>query len=167
MSGANLAASGSCTFSVNVMQVASGPQINTTGKVTSNEGGTGNGAVASLGVLGCPNGDTAYLFTGTTKTPSTIVGVFCVTKTGQATYQQGTASSSGGVNINCSSNNFIALGSNMNHFGCREGRRRRRIASLTDAGSRSWGKAPPGWGESGGRIRSLPLRTSELKHRAA
>jgi len=114
LSGATLAASGSCTFSVNVMGVVSGPQLNTTGKVTSNEGGTGNAATASVGVLGCPKGDTAYLFSGTTKTPSTIVGVFCVTKTGQATYQQGTASGSGGVNINGSSNNFIALGSNMN-----------------------------------------------------
>ena len=68
-------------------------------------------------VVGCPKGETAYLFTGTTKTPSTIYGLFCVTKTGQATYQQGSASGSGLVNINGSSNNFIALGSNMNVAG--------------------------------------------------
>ena len=117
LSGATLAASGSCTFSVNVIGVASGPQVNTTGEVTSNEGGTGNAATTSLGVLGCPKGETAYLFTGTTKAPSTIVGVFCVTKTGQATYQQGTASGSGAVNVNGSSNAIVALGTGMNLAG--------------------------------------------------
>ncbi len=45
---------------------------------------------------------------------ATILGVFCVTKTGQASYQQGVATGSGGLNINGSSNNFMALGSNMN-----------------------------------------------------
>ena len=116
LSGATLAASGSCTFSMNVMAVASGPQLNITSPVTSNEGGNGNAATSSLGVIGCAKGDNAYLFTGTTKTlpPTTILGVFCVAKTGMATYQQGTASGSGGLNINGSSNNFIALGPKMN-----------------------------------------------------
>ena len=65
-------------------------------------------------IVGCAAGQTSYLFTATTKTPSTIYGLFCVTKTGQATYQQGAASGSGVVNINGSSNNFIALGPNVN-----------------------------------------------------
>jgi hypothetical protein len=93
--------------------------LSASSKVTSNEGGTGNAATASLGVIGCPKVDTAYLLTGTTKTlpPSTILGVFCVSKTGQAMYQQGTTSGSGGVSINGSSNNFIALGTNINMGG--------------------------------------------------
>ena len=67
-------------------------------------------------VVGCAAGHTSYLLTATTN-HGPIYGLFCVTKTGQATYQQGSASGSGGVNVNGSSNNFVALGSNMNVAG--------------------------------------------------
>jgi uncharacterized repeat protein (TIGR01451 family) len=41
LSGGSIAASSSCTFSVNVTGIAGGQQSNTTGAVTSTEGGTG------------------------------------------------------------------------------------------------------------------------------
>ncbi len=50
LSGASLAQSSSCTFSVNVKGIAVGVQTNTTGNVTSNEGGNGNAATAPLTV---------------------------------------------------------------------------------------------------------------------
>jgi Domain of unknown function DUF11 len=112
--GSTLQPGGSCTVSVNVMATSSGVKENSVA-VTSDQG-IGNTASASVTVRSCSSGQKAYLFTGTTRTapPATIIGVFCVGKTGQATYQQGTVSGSGGVNVNGSSNNFIALGSNMN-----------------------------------------------------
>jgi hypothetical protein len=55
LSGASLAASASCTFSVNVTGIAAGLQNNTTGAVTSNEGGTGGTATASIKVEAPPS----------------------------------------------------------------------------------------------------------------
>jgi uncharacterized repeat protein (TIGR01451 family) len=55
LSGATLAASGSCTFSVNVTGIAAGTQNNTTGSVTSNEGGAGGTASASVMVVAPPS----------------------------------------------------------------------------------------------------------------
>jgi arabinogalactan endo-1,4-beta-galactosidase len=52
LSGATLAASTSCTFAVNVTGTASGTQNNVTGKVTSNEAGSGATASATLIVAG-------------------------------------------------------------------------------------------------------------------
>src|SRR5271168_1947005 len=55
LSGATLAQSSSCTFSVNVTGTAAGAQNNTTGAVTSTNGGTGGTASASLAVVAPPS----------------------------------------------------------------------------------------------------------------
>src|ERR1700730_3301184 len=46
--GATILAGSSCTFSIDVLAVAVGTQVNTTDAVTSNEGGTGGTATASV-----------------------------------------------------------------------------------------------------------------------
>ena len=51
LSGATLAANASCTFSVNVAGIAAGEQDNATTAVTSNEGGSGNTAAATVFVV--------------------------------------------------------------------------------------------------------------------
>jgi uncharacterized repeat protein (TIGR01451 family) len=53
-SGGTIATSGTCTLSVNVTGVTAGAKNNVTGNVTSNEGGQGNTASASLGVATPP-----------------------------------------------------------------------------------------------------------------
>jgi len=55
LSGATLAASASCTFSVNVIGTAAGDQNNTTGNITSTEGGAGGTASATLKVVAPPS----------------------------------------------------------------------------------------------------------------
>jgi hypothetical protein len=54
LSGATLAASASCMFSVNVTGTSPGSKVNTTKKVSSTEGGTGLTATASVLVLAAP-----------------------------------------------------------------------------------------------------------------
>jgi uncharacterized repeat protein (TIGR01451 family) len=49
LSGGTIAASGSCSVSVNVTPTTSGSKLNTTGNVSSTNGGTGNFASAALG----------------------------------------------------------------------------------------------------------------------
>jgi hypothetical protein len=51
LASATLAATASCTFSINITGIATGNQNNTTGSVTSTNGGTGNTASAVLVVL--------------------------------------------------------------------------------------------------------------------
>jgi uncharacterized repeat protein (TIGR01451 family) len=76
LSGATLAASATCNFSINVTGTTAGAKNNTTGAITSTEGGTGLTATASLAVEGPPtiaktfgaasialNGTTALNFT--------------------------------------------------------------------------------------------------------
>src|SRR5262249_9831051 len=55
LSGGTIPASSSCTFSVNVTGTAAGLQNNTTGNVTSTEGGTGGTASASINVEAPPS----------------------------------------------------------------------------------------------------------------
>jgi uncharacterized repeat protein (TIGR01451 family) len=66
LSGASLAASASCTFSVNVSGTAAGTQNNTTGAVTSANGGTGGTASASIAVVAPPSIAKAFRPTTTT-----------------------------------------------------------------------------------------------------
>jgi hypothetical protein len=55
LSGATIAASGSCTFGVNVVGISAGAQANTTGTVSSNESGAGaTSNTATVTVLGPP-----------------------------------------------------------------------------------------------------------------
>ncbi|MBZ5530010.1 MAG: DUF11 domain-containing protein [Acidobacteriia bacterium] len=77
LTGATLAASTSCTFSVNVTGTAAGTQNNTTGNVTSTEGGTGGTASASINVVAPPSiakafGATTIPLNGTTSLTFTI-----------------------------------------------------------------------------------------------
>ena len=116
LTGASLAESGSCTFSVNVIGVGIGAQNNTTGAVTSNEGGDGNAASASTTVSGCPTKETPYLMTANTNV-GTIIGAFCVTKIGLGTYRQGTVSGTGSVTINGASNGILALSPGLDMVG--------------------------------------------------
>jgi hypothetical protein len=55
LTGATLAASTQCTFSVNVTGSTAGMKNNTTGNVTSTEGGSANAASASTSVLAPAN----------------------------------------------------------------------------------------------------------------
>lgn len=54
LAGASLAANTPCTFSVNVTGIGAGLQTNTTGNVTSTEGGNGGTATASVTVCSTP-----------------------------------------------------------------------------------------------------------------
>ncbi len=55
LTGGTVAASGICTFVVNVTGTTGGNKVNTTGAVTSTNGGTGNTATASVIVVGMPD----------------------------------------------------------------------------------------------------------------
>ncbi|HXA86896.1 MAG TPA: hypothetical protein VNZ47_17555, partial [Candidatus Dormibacteraeota bacterium] len=55
LSGGSIPANSSCTFAVNVTGIAAGLQTNTTGNVTSTEGGTGGTASASVKVEAPPS----------------------------------------------------------------------------------------------------------------
>jgi hypothetical protein len=60
LTGATLAQSSSCNFSINITGTAAGTQNNTTGNVTSTEGGTGGTASASINVVAPPSIATAF-----------------------------------------------------------------------------------------------------------
>ncbi len=84
LTGATLAAAASCSFSVNVTATTAGDKNNTTGPVTSTEGGTGGTASATVSVINSPsitkafgaasiplNGTTSLTFTIANSNPST------------------------------------------------------------------------------------------------
>ena len=91
LTGATLAGSASCTFRVNVTGTTAGPKNNTTSAVTSNEGGPGNTASASVTVVGAVapptiaksfgaasiplNGSTSLTFTINNPNNSALTGV--------------------------------------------------------------------------------------------
>ena len=78
LSGATVAASGSCMFSVNVTGTTSGNKVNTTGAVTSANGGTGNTATASVVVLDRPDLTIAKTHAGNF-TPSQVGATYTIT----------------------------------------------------------------------------------------
>jgi uncharacterized repeat protein (TIGR01451 family) len=68
LSGATVSAAATCTFTVNVTGTVAGIQNNTTGAVTSTEGGTGNTASATITVVAPPSISKAFA------TPTLLVG---------------------------------------------------------------------------------------------
>jgi CSLREA domain-containing protein/uncharacterized repeat protein (TIGR01451 family) len=77
LTGATVAQSASCTFAINVTGITAGTQNNTTGNVTSTEGGTGGTASASINVVAPPTfakafGATVIPVNGTTSLTFTI-----------------------------------------------------------------------------------------------
>lgn len=93
LGGASLAASASCTFSVNVTGTTAGPKSNST-QVVSTEGGGGNTTTANLTVVGPPtisktfgavniplNGSTSLSFTINNPNPSTTLNSIGFTDT--------------------------------------------------------------------------------------
>jgi hypothetical protein len=59
-SGGTIAASGTCTVTVDVTATTSGSKVNTTGNVTSTNGGTGNTGTGTLTVIGPPSISKAF-----------------------------------------------------------------------------------------------------------
>src|SRR5579864_2077632 len=126
LSGRSLAAGGTCNFSVNVNGAAAGTVNNTTSAVTSNEGGTGNTASASLFVVAPPsiakaftpslisiNGTTSLGFTITNPTANTVAqtGVaFTDTLPVGLTVANGTGTACGGTFTTTGSNTISLSG---------------------------------------------------------
>jgi uncharacterized repeat protein (TIGR01451 family) len=71
LSAGTIAASGSCTFSVNVTGTTAGAKVNTTGAISSTEGGTGATATASINVVAPPSISTVFIPTGIAPTGTT------------------------------------------------------------------------------------------------
>ncbi len=135
LTGAALAANASCTFSVNVTGIAAGAQNNTTGAVTSIEGGTGGTASASTAVVAPPsiaeafgaasiplNGTTSLSFTianpaanavaegGVAFTDSLPAGLVIATPSGLTNSCGGTATALAGSSSIALSGGSIAVG---------------------------------------------------------
>ncbi|HEX4427580.1 MAG TPA: hypothetical protein VH079_19420, partial [Terriglobales bacterium] len=73
LSGGTIASSSSCTFSVNVTGATAGAKTNTTGAISSTEGGTGGTATASINVVAPPS--IAKAFNPTGIAPSTTTSL--------------------------------------------------------------------------------------------
>jgi uncharacterized repeat protein (TIGR01451 family) len=126
LSGGTIAANSSCSFTINVTGTAAGQQNNTTGAVTSTEGGTGGTASASLTVVAPPsvamvfnpstiaqNATTSLIFTITNPAANTAA----LTNVGLAdslpaglTVADSSATVCGGTLATISANGHIILG---------------------------------------------------------
>jgi CSLREA domain-containing protein/uncharacterized repeat protein (TIGR01451 family) len=137
LSGANLAASASCTFSVNVTGIVAGTQNNVTGNVTSTEGGAGGTATASISVIAppsiakafspmaiSPNGTSSLSFTITNPAANSVAltgvaftdtfptGITIATPNGLASSCAGTITAAAGSGALSLSGGTIAAGAN-------------------------------------------------------
>jgi uncharacterized repeat protein (TIGR01451 family) len=84
LTGATLLANTSCTLSIDVLATAAGDQVNTTGAITSVEGGTGGTATATVTVV-VPDLTVAMLHTGNFFRPQTgATYTIAVSNTGAA-----------------------------------------------------------------------------------
>jgi uncharacterized repeat protein (TIGR01451 family) len=123
LAAATIAASGTCVFPVTVTGTAAGTKNNTTGPVTSTNGGTGNTASASLTVVASPTigkafgagsiplgGTTSLTFTLTNSNPSgALTGVgFTDTLPAGLAVANATSAVCGGT-LTTSGNNTITL----------------------------------------------------------
>jgi uncharacterized repeat protein (TIGR01451 family) len=136
LTGATIAASGTCSFSVNVTGTTAGTKNNTTGNVTSTEGGTGGTASASVNVVSPPsiakafgsaniplNGTTSLTFTitnpaanpvaetGVAFTDTFPVGIVVATPNGLTNTCGGTATAVAGAGSASLSGSTIAANS--------------------------------------------------------
>jgi uncharacterized repeat protein (TIGR01451 family) len=136
LSGASLAASASCTFSINVTGTTAGNKNNTTSQITSVEGGTGGAASASITVVAPPsiakafnpttiavNGVSTLMFTITNPAANTVAetgvaftdalpaGIVIAAPNGLASTCGGTATAVAGSGSVSLSGGTIAAGS--------------------------------------------------------
>jgi CSLREA domain-containing protein/uncharacterized repeat protein (TIGR01451 family) len=124
LSGASIAAGGTCSFAVDVSGTTAGVKNNTTGQVTSTEGGTGATASASLVVVAPPsiakafsppniaiNATTALTFTITNPNSTVVLtGVaFTDTLPTGLTVVNGSSSACGGGTLTTTAPTTIAL----------------------------------------------------------
>jgi uncharacterized repeat protein (TIGR01451 family) len=91
LSGGTLAASGSCSFSVNVTGTAAGTQNNTTSAITSTEGGTGGAASASIVVVSPPAIAKGFAPAGIQPNGVSILTITITNPAGNAAAQNGVA----------------------------------------------------------------------------
>jgi hypothetical protein len=137
LAGATIPASGACTFSVNVIGIQSGNQVNETGRPGSSEAGQGQTTTASITVNDCPSGQVAHMLRATTNV-GTVLGAFCVDPTtGSGTYTQGTVSGDGQVTRDGGTTRINASGTNLALTGVSDNRTNQfsETAPLNAAGS--------------------------------
>jgi hypothetical protein len=86
--GGNLAAGGSCNISVNIIGIAPGIYANLTGPILSANAGTGNGASATITVVGA-TGAQNFFQIGVFRGPSGGLGTFALDVNGNYNYDSG------------------------------------------------------------------------------